>query len=210
MISNPQASVYDHRVTEPTTSPFRSANHPPGLRHLYMLLAGVVLGVLLGPAVMGRFAPNVYGVLFIGGRDESQALAAFDAETRSLEQQLALTGVSVEAGEQLLDERLVESEPLRAVLDTARATHALRLLQAMIAIVVAMLAVMVIEPLIAPGSAARQRLATARYALAAMFAVLALARPQWVLQLPWLFLALLLAVAFVAVFVPLGRRRARS
>lgn len=34
-----------------------------------MLVAGVVLGVLLGPAVLGRFAPQVYDQMFIGSGD---------------------------------------------------------------------------------------------------------------------------------------------
>lgn len=41
----------------------------PDQRHLYMLVAGVVLGVLLGPAVLGRLAPEVYDPLFVGSGD---------------------------------------------------------------------------------------------------------------------------------------------
>jgi len=44
-----------------------------------MLVAGVVLGVLLGPAVLGRLAPQVYDPLFVGSGDTS-ALEAAQAE----------------------------------------------------------------------------------------------------------------------------------
>lgn len=62
----------------------------PDQRHLYMLVLGVVLGVLLGPAVMGRLAPDLYDPMFLGSGDittlqEAQAeLDRFlnDADTR--------------------------------------------------------------------------------------------------------------------------------
>ncbi|XAM01327.1 hypothetical protein OT109_08020 [Phycisphaeraceae bacterium D3-23] len=36
----------------------------PDARHIYLLAAGIVLGVLLGPAVMGRALPHQYELLF--------------------------------------------------------------------------------------------------------------------------------------------------
>ncbi|MEO0474512.1 MAG: hypothetical protein AAF085_00895 [Planctomycetota bacterium] len=53
----------------------------PDQRHLYMLVAGVVLGVLLGPAVLGRAAPQLYDPLFLGSGDMAElndAQAALD------------------------------------------------------------------------------------------------------------------------------------
>lgn len=48
----------------------------PDQRHLYMLVAGVVLGLLLGPTVLGRFAPQQYDQLFDGSGDTTQLEAA--------------------------------------------------------------------------------------------------------------------------------------
>lgn len=44
----------------------------PDQRHLYMLVAGVVIGVLLGPAVLDRFAPHLYDPMFVGSGDTTE------------------------------------------------------------------------------------------------------------------------------------------
>ena len=44
----------------------------PDQRHLYMLVAGVLLGVLLGPAVLGRIAPEIYDPMFLGSGDMTE------------------------------------------------------------------------------------------------------------------------------------------
>ena len=48
----------------------------PDQRHLYMLVAGVLLGVLLGPAVLGRLSPQLYDQMFLGSGDLSELEAA--------------------------------------------------------------------------------------------------------------------------------------
>lgn len=44
-----------------------------------MLVAGVVLGILLGPAVLGRVAPQVYTPLFVDGGQTAEVQAAQEA-----------------------------------------------------------------------------------------------------------------------------------
>ena len=46
----------------------------PDHRDLYLIVVGVLLGVLLGPGVLGRFAPNVYDRIFVG-RDSAQVIS---------------------------------------------------------------------------------------------------------------------------------------
>jgi hypothetical protein len=186
----------------------------PGVRDTYVLLAGVVFGVLLGPAVLGRAAPNVYEVLFVGGRAEAQALAVYEAETKSLLEQLGVTGVSAEAAEQLVDDRGVDGRPIVEAVEAARTGHAFRLLRMMMAIVAAVVVVMLLETFAAPrpedgGAPGRGvvlgRLITVRYALAAMLIALALARPAPLANLPVVLTAVLLGVAGLAGFIPLAR-----
>ncbi|MGB0768464.1 MAG: hypothetical protein ACPGYV_12230 [Phycisphaeraceae bacterium] len=47
-----------------------------------MLVAGVILGVLLGPAALGRLAPQIYDPLFLGSGDTVELDAAIDALDR--------------------------------------------------------------------------------------------------------------------------------
>lgn len=48
-------------------------------RHLYMIVAGIVLGVVLGPAVLGKVVPNLYDRAFVGSGDTTELDAAVDA-----------------------------------------------------------------------------------------------------------------------------------
>ncbi|MEM6256951.1 MAG: hypothetical protein AAGI37_01395 [Planctomycetota bacterium] len=48
----------------------------PDQRHLYMLVAGVLIGVLMGPAVLGRVSAPLYDQLFTGSGDTTELEAA--------------------------------------------------------------------------------------------------------------------------------------
>ncbi len=73
----------------------------PGPTELYILAAGLLLGILLGPAVLGRLAPTAHATLF-GGGPATQQLLDYEKETAAMIATLEATGVTPDAiGEQL-------------------------------------------------------------------------------------------------------------
>jgi len=73
----------------------------PGPIELYILAGGLLLGILLGPAVLGRVAPAAHANLF-GGGPATQQLLDYEQETADMVDALQATGVTPDAvGEQL-------------------------------------------------------------------------------------------------------------
>lgn len=179
------------------------------------MVAGIILGVLLGPALLGRVAPSIYQDVFVGGTDFTQQINEAQAESdRQLE---ALTDIGVtEAAipEQALlgDQSLIY---LKAQREQAQRQRLGELTGWTSALMLAVIAVMLIESLVSPDVSAGKtmkvpsalgRLVTARYALAALWVAIVLAQPALLKQLPILFVALLVVVALAAALVPLGKK----
>lgn len=182
----------------------------PDHRDLYLIVVGIVLGVLLGPAVMGRVSPATYNKLFRGGVSEQLAIQKYDSEQEKLRERLsnsgATEGVALEEfNARPRDERIV----LLANLQKAQQAHRSGMMGRNVAIILALLALMLVETLVDPSQLAiRGRLATARYALLAIWLALMLAAPSQFLAVPRTFLAGLVIMALVAALVPMGRRKA--
>ncbi len=195
------------RPTADCVSPF------PDHTSLYLLAAGILLGVLLSPGVLGRAAPALYENIFVGGSDialqiaEDQALV--DKQIRDLEQ--------IGATDAAIPEHLIRLEDRQVVLQAkhqqARAQRLNKLTGWTTALMLAVIAMMMLEALVSPETNADQttavspalgRLVTARYALTALWLALAIAQPKLLAQLPILFAGLLIAVALTAALIPLG------
>ena len=192
-----------------TLSPF------PDHRDLYLIIAGVVLGVLMGGAVLGNIAPSLYQRLFVGGQDALSQLQQRRAEQADKLKRLRGTDVS----QTRLNERIAAFErelvPLKGRYEKAVREHEQWLAGRMTALVLALAGVMVLEVLAGPqlGAGRRvtvpralNRLITIRYALIALWLALVIAQPRLLSQLPVLFTAMVLAVALIVAFIPLGRR----
>ncbi|MFW6059160.1 MAG: hypothetical protein ACODAQ_03210 [Phycisphaeraceae bacterium] len=191
----------------------------PDHRDLYVLIAGVVLGVLLSGAVLGHLAPSLYNNWFVGGQDTLEQIEQRRAEQRQTLQDLAGTGVSRTAIEERRDQFERELEQLNLRLQVERAAHTQWLVGRLNALVLAILAVMVLEVLASPTVTATgrvkvpvavSRLITVRYALIALWLAIVIARPSLLREVPITFLVLLMLVALAAAFVPLGRRGAKD
>lgn len=178
-------------------------------RHLYVLIAGLAGGLLLGPHVLGRLNAGLYERLFVVGGQGATELAALRAV--DLERQLRMSGAGTsEAG---VAEFIVQADARRRARAAAIVTVHLDWLRARWhALVFAVLCVSILETRFRGGAegvrTGRRGLATARHALLAVWLGLALAQPRLLGGVPVLFIALLVLVASLAALIPLGRRRA--
>jgi hypothetical protein len=168
-------------------------------RNLYLIIIGVIVGVLLGPAVLGRLAPDTYARLF-GDVSLRFKAASFHEVTVDTLEDLHKTGVTevrpAEVAEQRAREEAYILKPLHdrvAVLNSR-----------MNALVMAVLVMIILESILA-SAVWRRRLAVVRCALMAAWLALALAHPTLLADLSWPFVILLVIVALVAALVPLRR-----
>jgi hypothetical protein len=202
----------------------------PDYRDLYLLVAGVLIGVVLSPAVMGQFVPNWSAQLF-GGTDYEQQADDLQSELDKLSkkwqkelQTLADSGVSQAAVQQqrkqYKQQRQAIQQRRQQLFHAAELARDQRAGRMLVAIMLTLGLVMVIEAFVAPQPdqtttrtavpKALGRLKTVRYALLAIFAALLLARPSLLVSATFIFTALLAAVALVVGLVPLGRRQQQA
>jgi hypothetical protein len=185
----------------------------PDYRDLYVLVAGVLVGIVLSPAVLGQFAPAGWYSQFFGGQQIQQQVETLDQQYRQNQQALADSGVSKAAVEEARRDYQQKREQLIGALDAVRDQRAARML---VAIMLTLGLVMVVEPFLSPQPdqtreraavpRALGRLKTVRYALVAIFAALLLARPGLLASSTLAFSALLVLVALGVGLVPLGKR----
>ncbi len=174
-----------------------AVSHTPDHREIYLLVGGLIAGMLLGPAVLGRWQPDLHGRWFPSVDAAQQHFAAemtaHDQQARALE---ALAEAGRIDGAELLDhvQRPPVSKQTRVRLRRAR-HHRGR----MYALILAIFTVMIIETVVVTR---RQGLMRARYALAAVFIALLLAQPAVLAGFSPAFLLLLLAVALLAAWMP--------
>jgi hypothetical protein len=189
----------------PTPVPENILLPGPDHRDLYLVIAGILLGVLLGPAVLGRVSPATYDKLFVGAAAIQEERQALDTQLQRDIQRLAATGVSETAIQEKIQAAQAKQGEFQKQIEQAREGRAGRAA----GIVVVLLIVMILETLVDPRNLwLRARLATARYGLIAIWLALLLAQPALIRALPLPFIALLTAIALVVALVPLGKRNA--
>lgn len=183
--------------------------------HLYLLVAGVLLGVALGPAVLGRLAPQTYDAWFVGGGEAAAQVVREEAGLTKQVELLRGIGVTAVAEEELLARETERIAPLKAQAEISRAERDRAVGGWLLSIVAALALLAVAEPLVMPEPREGGRvevpramggLVTARYALLAVWVMIAVAKPGILLQLPWPLVGTFIAVAAAAALVPLGRR----
>lgn len=189
-----------------TRPPLRFAALMPNHRDLYVLAAGLLLGLLLGPAVLGRVSPETYNHYFADYQVAADKLAMHDAHVNEILKKLVAADVTSVAMDELVQTRSAEREPLEAAVERARLSQG-RLLAAMLAVLVFMIFETLPE---ATAILLRSRLAAARYALMALTLALLLAQPQLLKGMSMLFLSLLLATGLAMALMPLSKKNSRA
>lgn len=169
-----------------------------------LLLAGLTLGLVLGPWVLGRYANGAYQRWFMAGRDNQKALEVFDQDTRDRRGRLADSGVTPQAMAAFDLSRTPQRDAMEMRVQLAQETRANQLFAQMAAVVGAVAAIMLAESLV-KDQGVRRRLATARYALLAVWLAVTLASSMW-RRMHIVFALMLVIVAVSAALVPIGRR----
>lgn len=211
----------NENASEPTPLDAAETVWPlPDRRHLVLLVVGAVVGILLGPLVLGQISPKGYRALFFGDTQRAEIfqeeLERIDRELQQLDSVAADVDVTPAAIEELRDDlarqRELAAASLRVELRRLAVGESSALL---VALVLALLVVAIFEATISPKPSERgravltpvqQRVTTIRYALLAGVLAIVLARPALLGEVSWVFVVLLLAVIAVAGFVPLGRK----
>ena len=190
-------------TSQPSTAIWRRIVGPD-LRDLLLLVVGVVLGIVAGPAVLGRVAPDTYHRLFTGAVAEYEALREFQDQRQAARQRVLSLNADTVLENFDMQTRM-EQRPLEAALDDALRGHREVHQGRMNALLLALVGVMVVESLLVSRSgnlvdAMRYgaRLASARYALAAGWLAMLLAVPAVMRPISVVFvLGLLIAVLAV-------------
>lgn len=181
-----------------------------GTGEAILLLIGLCAGVLLGPAVLGKCCPKTYEHWFVGGWEAQNSLVELEEQIAQRRKRLAEIGATAAALEEIDSETQHQRAELIKKRDQAQQEHLRSWANRGNALVVTIAMVMLLEAIAgmtrAEGGAAKARkLATARYALMAVWIALVVALPSVLLGVSWVFVALLLAFSTLIAVMPLSR-----
>ncbi|MEX2216576.1 MAG: hypothetical protein WD768_20855 [Phycisphaeraceae bacterium] len=190
----------------------------PDHRDMYLLIAGLIVGLAMCPWIAGRLmSVESFEKWYQGGGEQYDTLRAFvidqDVRVRSEKQQkkeqLQATGVTpiaIDEAMAQIDERArAQRLPYTQALTKAHAEHQAWLVGLVSALVMAAVLLMFIEPVFEPvgrTAAIRRRLVTGRYVLLAAWIAVTLAKPTYLSGLSPTFAILLVVVALLAALLP--------
>lgn len=160
----------------------------PDHREIYILAIGVLAGILLGPQVFGRLAPDAYQQWFRSVEQVQDELATYRRELTE-----SATDLSLEEFRERHEDRLTQ---LRDQLQQAYRVRA-RLTY----VVLMLVGVCVAEVIVAGRNDVARRLARLRYILLAIGAAIVLSQPYILMSTPLVFVGIIALVCIVAFFI---------
>lgn len=182
----------------------------PNASHVYLIAAGILLGVLAGPAVMGRFAPAAHRAVFDG-----PDIAAIESEREAAEARFLADVEGIDVTPDYVKERLDEIQVLAAAkLDDGHRRQIERAAVLTVALLLGLLLTMILEAALGPDAKPGERaqvpptlgrLITVRYALAGLIVAVLVGSPVLLWALPKAFTVLVILVALVVGLIPLGK-----
>jgi len=182
----------------------------PNASHVYLIVVGILLGVLAGPAVLGRFAPDAHRAVFDG-----PDIAAIDAEREQTEQRFLENVEGIDVTPEYMQERLDDIRMVaEAKLEDGRDRQIQRTAVLTVALMLGLLLTMILEAVLAPEARPGEkaevsptlgRLITVRYALAGLIVAVLVGSPILLWAMPKAFAVLVILVALVVGLIPLGK-----
>ncbi len=193
-----------------TTPDNPTSTTAPCHRDIYVLVVGLLVGVVLGPGVLGQVWPWAYDQLFVGSGPARSELVTYEKTNHDILKRMEQSGATAEA---VTEKRtMIESGrvPLEAQILLSQKQHRDWLRGRSAALVLAVLVLMVIEAMLGSMQGAalqrlRHRLTTARYALMAVWVMVLLAEPSGLGDASLVtFIALLVLVSLIFAYLPMG------
>lgn len=183
------------------------SSHNPHPNHIYLLVVGLVVGMVLSPWVLGNISPETYQRWIAGTGQQVQKLRDLERDQADRLERLQDTGVSSSAVAELERElnREFQAQAQQIALEAQEQVDWLR--ERGLAIWLAILVLMACEALFSDVSRPLvRRLTTGRYALIAVWLGMALAQPAMLRGVPVLFALLLIAVVIIMAIIPMPKR----
>jgi hypothetical protein len=208
----PEPTPTPETPENPAHTPETTSQITPGSLELYAIIGGIMLGILLGPAILGRISPALYDRYITCRAEPKNSLADFEEQTFKLQEQIKSSQSSPAHMDEFLARRNTQRQQIMAEdqLESIRAQ--LTGLSRSVALVLALIAIMVIETVIDPGARlARARLQTARYLLMGFWIALTLAQPVFLAGFPLtFFMGMILLIALSVLHSAWSEKRAQS
>ncbi len=179
----------------------------PAMRDFYVLVIGVVLGVALGPAGLGQYAPSAYDALFGSVRDDVAAIEQFDRETDTNLNRLIDTGVTKTEVVRFGQQREMERGVLVAALRGNESQRLDQTVGRVNAIVLVMIGLVMMESFLPIKRTAAR---TGQAALLAVWLALVIANPALLRGVSWWFVGGLLIVVAAGVIVKSQKLKVES